>query len=188
MSKVISFSQTFPSYHYKAGKTTDFVLKIWKGLYELNLLTKGKVCEISKVTGIGGYQYIDDLTPYLNSDKPAKFHTIRSGNKWKAGDYFSPRVWGTDINPKSGRSGAYHSKQIIIAPDIKIEKVWNIEMDLNGVFSIDGFYLEHDVQYQVLAMNDGLTEDEMFAWFMRNFNKPNEFKGQIICWNPNINY
>lgn len=107
-----------------------------------------------------------------------KHHTIRAGNRWKVGDKFSPRVW-------SGKPR--NSKQIIIAPDIEIKKVFDFEMDLNGIYSINGKYISHK-SYHKLANNDGLTEVDMQFWFMPNMNKPKEFKGQIICWDENINY
>jgi len=176
MSRVITFSRTFPAYHPKAGEPTFFVEKIWKGIYDIN----GNGYDPS-----GGYQdYHDNHFHPMgkglkNIHKFApKYHTIRAGNRWKVGDKFSARVW-------SGKP--YNSKQIIIAPDMEVKKVWDFEMDLNCIYSINGKYTEEQTDYN-LALNDGLTEIEMQFWFMPNMNKPKEFKGQIICWNENINY
>lgn len=53
--------------------------------------------------------------------------------------------------------------------------------------SINGKYTNEQTNYD-LATNDRQTEDEMQFWFMPNMNKPKEFRGQINCWNENINY
>jgi hypothetical protein len=103
----------------------------------------------------------------------AKYHTIRTGNRWLVGDTFSPRVW-------SGKP--YNSKQVTIAPDIEIKKVFSFEIKDNSLF-IDGKELTHS-QWIELAKNDGLKVDEMLNWFRY----PHEFSGQIICWTPNIEY
>lgn len=156
MSKVIMFSRVFPSYHPKAGQLTHFVEKILISL-------KGReICS----NNFG-----------FNADRfDPKHHTIRKGNRFKTGDMFSPRFW---------EDKPYRSKQIIIAQDIEIKKTWDFEMDLNGVYSINGKYCTND---RILAANDGLNIEDMFHWFMKDYNNPKEFKGQIICWNENINY
>jgi hypothetical protein len=102
---------------------------------------------------------------------PPKYHTIRAGNRWKVGETFSARIW-------SGKP--YRSKQVEFA-QLPIKKIWNIEFDENGVIAIDGFYTDKDYE---IAMNDGLAEDDFYSWFPMG--KP--FKGQIICWNENVNY
>lgn len=117
-----------------------------------------------------------------------KKHTIRAGHRWKIGNKFSPRVW-------SGRP--YASKQIIIAPDIEIKKIWNFEIEpteKNIIFRINGTMVsEYRKQtenwfnveiLQEMAKNDGLDTDDFFEWF--DISKP--FSGQIICWNESVNY
>ncbi len=174
MSKVITFSRTFPAYHPKKGQPTYFVEKFWESYQQTE-------SDISKV--------LTPLTPYIQEYKAsndfnyikygAKNHTIRGGNRWKVGDYFSPRVW-------SGKP--YNSPQIKIAPDTLIVKVWDFEIDENGVYSIDGYYTDN-VTDELLAKNDGLNEMDLQHWFIPNYNKWNKkFKGQIICWNESVNY
>jgi hypothetical protein len=163
MSRVITFSRVFPSYHPRKGEPTYFVEKIYEGI---------KV----PMEYISNYKNQEFSYPF--SVPLPKYHTIRAGHRWKVGDKFSPRVW-------SGKP--YQSKMITIAPDIEIKKIFDFKMDLNGVYSVGGFYLE-DHQYETLAQNDGLSEDDMFNWFMKNYNKPKEFQGQIICWNESVNY
>lgn len=171
MSKVITFSRVFPAYHPRKGEPTFFLEKIWSSLNE---------CYFDQIGDL------DVSTEYFDP----KHHTIRDNYRFKAGDYFSPRIWGTDINPKSGRSGPYQSKQIIIAPDIKIEKTWRFEIKNNSEIYIDGkfFYQNHISEWheniELLAKNDGLTAGELFHWLKY----PQPFDGQIICWEPNINY
>jgi hypothetical protein len=172
MARVITFSRTFPKGHPKEGKPTYFVEKFWASLVDQ---------EIEFPEFWSGWFDLNCNYPFDGNNFPdtnPKNHTIRSGNRWKVGDKFSPRVW-------SGKP--YQSKMIQFAPDIEIKKIWEFEMDLCGVYSIDKFYVDPD-DYGKLALNDGLTEIEMHHWFMPNYNKPKEFRGQIICWNENINY
>lgn len=110
-----------------------------------------------------------------------KHHTIRKGNRWNAGDMFSPRQW----------SGIpYKSKQIKICDDIKIESVWHIAI-INGHF----VYIDRsgkpycllekgNKNLNILANNDGLVSKDFISWF----DKYPEFIGQIICWNKEIKY
>lgn len=171
MSRVITFSTKFPSYHPRKGEPTHFVEKILRGIHVLDDHTKK----------------IMDMDIWSTCDP--KWHTIRSGNRWKVGDKFSPRVWGTDINPTSGRSGPYHSKQITIAPDIEIKKTFDFKVDQYR-FIIDGkpFYHQHVSEWHShmdeLCKNDGLSFGELLAWFK----VPCQFDGQIISWSNNINY
>lgn len=163
MAKVITFSRTFPSYHPKAGEPTYFVEKLWASL---------------------GDSYFDQLAdeerqfnPRLSLDSfDPKHHTIRAGHRWKVGDWFSPRVW-------SGKP--YNTKQIIIAPDIQIKKIWDFSIHAGRYFIDDKPATNWNANYHSdLALNDGLTVEDMQAWF--KFPKP--FEGQIICWNESIEY
>ena len=179
MSKVRTFSRFFPNGHPKQGEPTFFVEKIYHSL----------AMQIS-------YKLICDLNPDKSPDilftfwqkllqeyHPKKLHTIRAGKHFKVGDYFSPRVWSDK---------PYSSKQIIIAPDLQIKKVWDIEIEvgekywffkLNGEdisngredFNIDDFT-------ETLAKNDGLELCDFLNWF------PKSFTGQIICWHESVEY
>lgn len=168
MSKVITFSRVFPAYHPKAGELTHFVEKIWTSIN----------ANVAEADGLP-----DERERYCFEKYSPKHHTIRSGNRFKAGEYFSPRVW-------SGKP--YNSKQIIIAPDLKIEKAWNVEVEKDSFRNDDGAITvitkiiiegKHKTEYyEMLAQNDGLTLNDLCCWF------PKPFKGQIICWNKNIEY
>jgi hypothetical protein len=161
MSRVITFSRTFPSYHTKAGQPTYFAEKIVKSLHWERMHPPYDI------------RLDFNLDAYVNSSP--KHHTIRAGKRWKAGDWFSPRVW-------SGKP--YNSKQITIAPDIQIKKVWNIGLRVRGDFK-ELFSGDADLtgtSISSIATNDGLTVEDLLSWF----NKP--FEGQIICWNDQIEY
>lgn len=170
MSRVITFSRVFPKYHPKAGQPTFFVEKILacimpkqqNGLIDLNDLS-----ENVKVI-INDFQL-------LCSPTEIKSHTIRSGNRFKVGDKFSPRVW-------SGKP--YASKQIIIAPDIEVKKVWDVTINHAATWFAIFIEGKEFTEWTLLARNDGLTAVDMLDWFK----KDNIFTGQIICWNETINY
>jgi len=166
MSKVLTFSRTFPAYHPKKGQPTHFVEKIWKSLY-IN-----GICPDWLNDPINNYMEAGIEEPYLGYyNVVKKVHTIRTGNRWKIGDKFSPRVW-------TGKP--YQSKQIIIAPDIEIKRLWDFEFAAPGYF-INGMHVSAKDIIR-LAENDGLHVNDLFSWF----NKPTI--GQVICWDESINY
>lgn len=161
MSKVITFSRHFPAYHPKKGQPTYFVEQVLNsiGIKTASQLLPG-VHEI-----INGFMMLDSNL--------AKHHTIRAGHRFKVGDKFSPRVW-------SGKP--YNSKQIIIAPDIEIVKTWGIVINSWKDIRIDGAPTMFDKNSK-LHLNDGLSRLEFQSWFNKL-----PFDGQIICWNPEIEY
>ncbi len=161
MSKVITFSRTFPAYHPRKGEPTYFVEKFTKSLLSQGNRPVDINCDF------------DEEMYYLCDPK---YHTIRAGQRFKIGDKFSPRVW-------SGKP--YQSKQIIIAPDTEIKKIWNFSKDLiSPDFYINGIRLQEPHFMHSIAANDGLSLNDLLAWFKY----PKPFSGQIICWNENINY
>lgn len=163
MSRVITFSRVFPSYHPKAGEPTYFVEKIIGGLVHLDK----PGCDTELIKGLRdcGWLKIGNMSDNY------KYHTVRAGHRWKVGDKFSPRVWSDK---------PYRSKQITIASDIEIKKIWDVEFDEDGCLWVYGL-IEGDHLNKV-AKNDGLTTRDLLDWF----NKP--FTGQIICWNEKIKY
>ncbi len=188
MAKVITYSQKYPDKHPLKGKNTDFVAK-FLGAIGIEHLTpqQFKDCEIL----VCGDQL--GLLPEMIELFNPKYTTIRKGNRFKAGDFFSPRVWGTDINPSSGRSGPYHSKQIILAPDTKIESVFDIEIKWDPEVEetdirINGkFYCQMGSVLSVtIAQHDGLQIDAFTDWFKITPEK--SFKGQLITWSNQIKY
>jgi len=184
MSKVLTFSRTFPAYHPKKGQPTHFVEKIWKFLHDNTEFPYGSGDIIDAYDK--AFPIVFNLEENIHNHKP-KGHTVRSGHRWKVGDKFSPRVW-------SGKP--YQSKQIIIAPDIEVKKVWDFEMKPSNFidecrFFINGNEIVFHGLFDRVAQNDGLNRLEFAHWFcgpdlMSNKRKP--FSGQIICWDDSIEY
>lgn len=167
--KVITFSTKFPVSHPRKGEPTFFVEKIMASLADC----------------IDGWEMYDDFVlydwhEYYNAEP--KHHTIRAGNRWKVGEYFSPRVW-------SGKP--YASKQIEFAQPIQIKKIWDFRMNLisRPFFKINGEGLDNET-VDLLAKNDGLLLEDFKIWLTAG--KPQYksffFEGQILCWNEEINY
>jgi hypothetical protein len=183
MAKVITFSQSFPAYHPKAGQPTFFVQKYLSSHRETvhfnpnepthfypdpqDLFALNKNIPHDLIS-----KFIYEIDGYSDKFIP-KYHTIRIGNRWKVGDKFSPRVWS---------SKPYNSKQIIIGEDAEVEKVFEIQMSIRGDFKEFSTNTGVVTPLKTLAENDGLELNDLLNWF----NKP--FSGQIICWNKNINY
>ncbi len=164
MSKVITFSRKFPGYHPRAGEPTNFIEKIIKGFEEL----KHPINEVDEL-------FLDET---IYSDLKPKWHTVRSGYRFTQGESFSPRVW-------SGKP--YRSRQVTIAPDVKIQKLWSFKIipkKKGTVLLLDKKEMAADM-VGILAHFDGLS----FYDFMKWFKYPDTpFSGQIICWNPEIEY
>lgn len=138
---------------------------------------------------IGSYEVTDQQLDccwldgnYTKKDVPPKHHTIRAGNRWKVGDWFSPRVW-------SGKP--YASKQIEFAPPIQIKKVYPILINtrfITPVLFINDAQ-KHFTLFNSLAKNDGLEYNDFVSWFRLHPKAKSEpFTGQILCWNESIEY
>ena len=200
MSRVLPFSRTFPAYHPKAGQDTYFVEKILFSLPDfkdtamgifngneeyLELLfrlnpdfEKADIRRFWRSLNSGWFLETPD-----NEELVGKHHTIRDGNRWKAGDWFSPRVW-------SGKP--CNSKQIIIAPDIQVKKEWRVEINFRQnspvmfVPDVQTRHIDMDLMDKI-AVNDGLDPQDFFGWFLFD-KKADPFRGQIICWSPSVEY
>jgi hypothetical protein len=185
MSRVLTFSRTFPKGHPKEGEQTLFVEKIYAAL-RLEL-----VDEIDLNECLDNYISILTWADVLSKNTDAikqmlpKYHTIRKGHRFKVGDTFSPRVW-------SGKP--YRSKQIIFAPQVTVKAVFDFKIDPTDPAIVqvkkDGarFYTLHyhlGQATETIAINDGLTLEDFAGWF-GDFKKP--FDGQIICWTDKLNY
>lgn len=180
MSKVITYSTKFPKKHIREGEETFFVEKLFSSLGAsataslpdlIKLNPKIKNQHIIK----GIYSNIMAGCLLFNT-KESKNHTIRAGNRFKKGDYFSPRVW-------SGKP--YCSPQIILAKDVLITEVYDIEIfPTNEIYINKKFFGSFGSEnFYKLANNDGLTGKDFTSWFSKL-----PFKGQIICWNKEVKY
>lgn len=194
MSRVITFSTKFPSYHPRAGEPTYFVEKLWSGMQSFDY--KDRLHEVSAANyrdvlgkNWDGYdEMVTRVRAGLTTPFTPKRHTIRAGHRWKVGDCFSPRVW-------SGKP--YRSPMITIAPDIQVKKVWDFTVKeyeddkYDDVWYIDfGRYSIPDAMpftYSIMPMvakNDGLSLEDFLSWFKF----PQPFSGQIICWDESVDY
>jgi hypothetical protein len=163
MARVITFSRVFPTYHPKKGQPTFFVEKVYKSLFLMK-------CVSPDLANDFNFAVMND------ENYSPKHHTIRKGNRWKAGDKFSPRVW-------SGKP--YASKQITIAPDIEIKKIWDIQIHQSHEIFINGKFFASFASQNcaLLAQHDGLNIENFQHWFNKL-----PFIGQIICWSEQIQY
>lgn len=179
--KVITFSKTYPSYHLKNGERTNFVEKIWASLVDqqLHLPEFWEGWHNLNIKYDFDVNNFDDIIP--------KCHTLRAGERWKAGEWFSPRIW-------SGKP--YNSKQVEFAPAIEIKKVWDIKFQL---ISRPFYTHKNEKGYHVsytegtgkhIAINDGFENvEDLEGWLLGGTPIHNPvFEGQIICWNEKINY
>lgn len=185
MSRVIPLSRKFPSYHPRKGEPTYFVEKFHWWLYE---------CEWSEHPSLSDMLFeinphlpeklIEDFIASLDTDGNyegvEKHHTIREGHRFKEGDWCSIRTW-------SGKP--YASKQIILAPDIRIPKTMNFRIYSSGPIYLNGKGYEGETEGDFelldrLALNDGLSRHDFLSWFKY----PRPFDGQVIFWNDKINY
>lgn len=177
--KVITFSRNFPTTHPRKGEPTYFVEKIFRSFITYEHLTS------SDQNDFADYycELISDLE-LTGLDYYPKHHTIRAGERWKVGDWFSPRIW-------SGKP--YASKQIQFAPPIQIKKIWPVEIKISvECFEIGIPTTAKDYSFQLpideVSKNDGLSIDDFKNWFLIHPKKKELFQGQILCWNDSIEY
>lgn len=192
MSKVITVSRNYPHYHPKAGTPTLFVERILVGMVHSELITMSGCAELARGMGINNLG-INEIRRF---DCSLKDNTVRAGERIKTGDKISLRYWGDDINPKSGRKGPYHSKQVIIAHDDVEVTCYSFEINHGNIFVNNKFYGSilsdfHKNELVFLAANDGFDNVTDFTdWFTltKKYKETPIFRGQIICWNPYLIY
>lgn len=198
MAKVITLSRKFPPYHPKAGQPTYFVEQVlnalgieWDEESYFDLLH-----DLNKSNEKLSRQDIKDFFFSLGSleegetiDFNEKLHTIRANwtNKktgetyqvWKQDDKASLRVW-SDI--------PYHSPQIIFAPDVVLNQVYDFTITSWGSMWIESAVRALVIPPKLLSgisstvnelsKNDGLNTQDLLDWFKY----PNTFEGQILAW------
>lgn len=192
MAKVITFSRQFPKDHPRSGEPTYFVEQVlnalgidWNNNLEYQRLLYRLNPTLTDQVLIPFWHNLRYGTIYNDSNQweNRKPHTIRSGNRWKAGDKFSPRVW-------SGTP--YNSPQIIFAPEVELKQVIPIKIAKtagNEVLTVVGRYyasvgpanseiITSGSIFPTLAKNDGLALQDFLDWFKY----PKPFQGQILAW------
>ena len=190
MSKVITVSRNYPPYHPKAGTPTLFVERILVGMVHSELISMSRCAELARGMGINNLG-INEIRRFNLS---MKHHTIRAGERIKTGDKISLRYWGDDINPKSGRKGPYHSKQVTIAHDDVEVVCYPFEINHNNIWINNRFCGRFSTFLNTIlftANNDGFdNEKDLADWFIltKKYKETQIFKGQLICWNPYLKY
>lgn len=169
--KYIMCSRFFPKGHPKAGQPTFFVERILNSIHN-GQMSLDNICHELK-------DFINDFE--LIANERQKYHTIRSGSRYKPGDMVSLRVWSDK---------PYRSKQVEFA-QVEVKKTWEITISY-GNYSIDtiqqGSFIPN-CDLEKLANNDGLHVDDFWSWFNIHPKKQGEvFRGQIICWSDSVEY
>jgi len=181
MSKVITFSRTFPAYHPRKGEPTYFVEAILTELginYKTGKYFKWLVDNNPEISGVFLVRFFDSL----KRDIDPKKHTIRNHKRpLKVGEFINPHCWAGKPYNKT-EEGFW---QIKFAPDIEIKKVWDFEISGAEIRIDDNIYdgMNMDI-LEKLAKNDGLSWTDLLCWF----EYPKPFTGQILCWSDSVNY
>lgn len=177
MSKVITFSKTFPKYHPKAGQPTGFVKSI---LHQQGVLInedyKRLLLKLNTKKLFEGKLSFADIIFFLEDlkkeDEPFfdKIHTIRKGYRFMACEKFSPRIWSAK---------PYASPQIIFYDDLEIKKVHEFRLEPTEKYAR---YFVNDkemisIDFVKLSKNDCLEPDDFEDWFQYK-----KMSGQVICW------
>lgn len=207
MAKIRTLSRHFMAGHPKHGYPTHFVEKFLNSL-EIDYRTQeylARLTDLNTVKITAGKLSIAQLTDFFHSLDASitecKGHTIRAGHHFKHGDHISIRTWA---NQPGKRPRPYFDSQIILTPDIPIANLWSIKSPhVKSIaptlsdFSITALSYKHAAKLGMrivpykqidkhtlaeIAKNDALSIDDFYAWFT----KP--FIGQIICWDPAIQY
>lgn len=180
--KDIKFARKYLKAHPKHGQETFFIEKIWSND---DALSPPYIKPVS--TSILEKEFDN----YTKNTYHPKGHTIRKGDRWKAGDLFDATVWTAD---------PYNSKVITFAKDIKVVKTHSFEIKDNSIYidkyKIGGidkkednifgvpYYLYGVSNIELIAKNDGLELQDFLDWFKF----PEPFYGQIIVWREDIDY
>ncbi len=166
MTRILTFSQKFPSYHPRKGEPTYFVEKLWSAFADLHYV----------MDGINLTDVEFDFNKYHNGSP--KWHTVRNGHRFKAGDYVRPCVWKL----KGGRF-TKGNNLIPFAPDMEVRKTYDFDIDKDGNYLLNNHKVMLDM-LKVIARNDGFENYEDFEhWFPKGI-----FKGQIISWHDIASY
>ena len=162
--KELKFSQVWPEKMGEwAGKETGFKSKIWAMLHDDHGFFQ---------YGEMAYEWNTDYNDKIKESSP-KLHTIRRGQKYKAGDIVKP----ISVSPDG--------KEFQFAPEMEIVSVQDIEIkyrSING-FEIDASEVFID-RYNILnrvGTLSGLVKNDGFEFidqFLQYFNE--NFHGQIL--------
>jgi hypothetical protein len=185
MSRVMTFSRVFPSYHTRKGEPTYFVEAI---LTQLGIDYTNHdyfVWLVENNPSIDEW-FLNEFYERLSHDIDPKSHTIRAHKKpLKLGEWINPKCWAG--RPYNKTKEGYW--QIKFAPDIEVKKVWDVRIHTIAHW-INSSGMMFPIDYKELAKNDGLSTEDFLDWFGNPTQKgfKDVFFGHIICWNENIEY
>jgi len=175
MSRILTFSRTFPAYHPRKGEPTFFVEAILTQL-EIDYTSYNYFDWLVKNNSEIDSSFLENFMDSFKQNIQPKSHTIRNHAKpIKVSEFINPKCWAGKPYNKT-KEGYW---QIKFAPDIEVKKVIPIECKVIDGFKNFGYSSETVCK---IATNDGLAVGDFLNWF----NKP--FNGQIICWNENVKY
>ena len=213
MSRVITFSRVFPSYHPRKGEQTFFIEQIlndFKIDYTDQKYFTWLIENNPEIEDVFLWGFFKSL---FSEKKDCKAHTIRNHKTpLKIGEFINPKCWAGShlipkVNPYNKTPQGYW--QIKFAPNVEIKKTWNFRMttqlddrendwtfcELNGKHYT--FYSDEylDKKIKEVCKNDGLSSIDFFEWFepyrtmKQKVNGDDKvFDGNIICWDGNVNY
>jgi len=172
----INLTRKYLAGHPRAGELTYFVEKVYSGFYDLEhlTLTLEQFAEFIALDYASDYLKIIGQEDFLDVECKPKIHTMRSGNRWRAGMDIHFKIW----KGKPYKSKTFNFAPIIPCVSVQDYELINIDSEI-GPFrniTIDGRELS-DEEVQELAVNDGFDNVEDFwDWFQGNCT------GQLIHW------
>lgn len=189
MSKVITFSRSFPAHHPRKGEATFFVEQILNCL-GINYLNGHYIVQLMELNPELPkdiiFKFQDSLSAKIDG---LKKHTIRGGSRFAPGEKFSPRVWiGRPYYPNYYQ-GKKIPAQLVFAPVTPVKKTWSFDINYfnTGEYVLNNIPVAGFEQLKKIAMNDGFeNSDDFELWF--NLNNNEKFDGQIICWDGDVAY
>jgi len=180
MSRILTFSRTFPAYHPRKGEPTYFVEAILSQL-GIDYTSYNYFDWIVKNNPKIDSSFLEDFMDSLKQNIYPKSHTIRNHvHPLKVSEFINPNCWAGKPYNKT-KEGYW---QIKFAPDIEVKKTWDIQILNAPTFFETKINGKEFNSWTLLAKNDGLSAVDMLDWFKH----PKPFNGQIICWNENIKY
>lgn len=199
----VKFAVTFPKNHLLAGQPTYFPSKLNRTLFNLHeegLINNYDSTNYDNWVSAMGKRNTPEL---INNSNYQKGHTIRFTDRFKEGDIIVPQVW----------TGLPYKKSIddipavlTIGPEIKITKVYNINIRSREMFPLITFSekerelfsgdiglkkaIDLNIIHPLIILrsyniieNDGLNSFSFNDWF-----KGVNANAQLIVWDERINY
>lgn len=191
MSRILTFSRTFPAYHPRKGEPTFFVEAILTQL-EIDYTSYNYFDWLVKNNSEIDSSFLENFMDSFKQNIQPKSHTIRNHAKpIKVSEFINPKCWAGKPYNKT-KEGYW---QIKFAPDIEVKKTWDFEIEVDDDYTcflidnkpfceMNSKMTTNTGQLDYLAKNDGLNTLDLLYWFKH----PSPFSAQIICWNDSVSY